>query len=201
MIEYAPDVMEIQELERLLEISSSNHSRICPRQVLGVRMGLAGIKRVGFESSNQLDELLVIIETDGCFADGVMAATGVQVGHRSLRVEDYGKVAATFINTVTGQAVRIHPKVSVREHARDYAPEENKRYYAMLEGYQIMPEEDLLEINPVRLTKSISEIISRPGIRTECAQCGEEIINGREIVQDGITLCVSCAGPAYFKFL
>jgi formylmethanofuran dehydrogenase subunit E len=45
--------------------------------------------------------LLTILETDGCAADGVSAATGCWVGRRTLRVEDFGKVAATFVDTQT----------------------------------------------------------------------------------------------------
>ncbi len=116
-------LVEIPELERLLEVSSANHKRLCPSQVLGVRMGLAGMRSVDLAENHSKKDLLVIIETDGCFANGVIAATRVQIGHRNLRVEDYGKVAATFINTKTGEAVRIHPKVTVREHARDFAPD------------------------------------------------------------------------------
>lgn len=194
-------LVEIPKLDSILAISSANHKRLCPRQVLGVRMGLAGQRSVFAGNNINARDLLVIIETDGCFADGIMAATGAQIGHRTLRVEDYGKVAATFINTKSGQAVRIHPKVQVREHAQDFAPEEQRRYFAMLEGYQIMPEEQLLQILPVRLTQPLDEIISRPGIRSKCEQCDEEIINQREVLRDGITLCISCAGRAYYEII
>ncbi|MBK9095054.1 MAG: hypothetical protein IPM84_20295 [Anaerolineae bacterium] len=40
---------------------------------------------------------LAITETDGCFVDGVSAVTGCYVGRRTLRVEDFGKVAAVFV--------------------------------------------------------------------------------------------------------
>ena len=41
---------------------------------------------------------LIIVETDGCFVDGIEVSTGVTVGHRSLRVVDLGKIAATFVS-------------------------------------------------------------------------------------------------------
>ena len=56
----------------------------------------------------------MILESDGCFADGLEAATGCTVGHRTLRVEDYGKIAATFVDVSTGQAIRIAPRLDVR---------------------------------------------------------------------------------------
>ncbi len=70
-------LVEIPELERLLEVSSANHKRLCPRQVLGVRMGLAGMRSVDLTKNHAKKDLLVIIETDACFANGVIAATRV----------------------------------------------------------------------------------------------------------------------------
>jgi formylmethanofuran dehydrogenase subunit E len=63
-----------------------------------VRLELAGFTALGFDSPPDKKRLLVITETDGCFADGLSAATNCTVGHRTLRVEDYGKTAATFVD-------------------------------------------------------------------------------------------------------
>src|SRR5574338_784982 len=115
-------------LEQLLEKSAQHHSHLCPRQILGVRIGLAGLKALGLGPNSGNKRLLVILETDGCFADGVIAATSCTVGHRTLRVEDYGKVAATFIDTKTGQAVRVAPVLDIREQACGLCPEEPRHY-------------------------------------------------------------------------
>jgi formylmethanofuran dehydrogenase subunit E len=48
--------------------------------------------------------LLTIIQTDSRFADGVSAATNGWAGTRMWRVNDFGKVAATFVDTQTGRA-------------------------------------------------------------------------------------------------
>ncbi len=186
-------------LDAILEKSSSRHRHLCPRQVLGARMGLAGAAALGVDVPQRNKRLLVIVETDGCFADGVAAATGCEMGHRTLRLADYGKIAATFVDVKTGTAVRIFPRSDVRQRAREYAPEERKHYFAQLVGYQRMPEAELLEIRPVTLTTPASEIVSRAGVRVNCALCGEEIINEREIVRDGMVLCRACAGPAYYE--
>ncbi len=186
-------------LDTILEKSSSRHRHLCPRQVLGARMGLAGAAALGLDVPRRDKRLLVIVETDGCFADGVAAATGCEMGHRTLRLADYGKIAATFVDVKTGTAVRIFPRSDVRQRARQYAPEERKHYFAQLVGYQRMPEAELLEVRPVTLTTPAPEIVSRAGVRVNCALCGEEIINEREIVRDGMILCRACAGPAYYE--
>jgi formylmethanofuran dehydrogenase subunit E len=187
------------DLQQLLERSARDHSHLCPRQILGVRIGLAGMKTLGFEEPPANKQLLVISETDGCFVDGVIAATGCTVGHRTLRVEDYGKVAATFVDTRTGCAVRVAPRLDVRERASIYAPEESRHYFAQMQAYQTMPDEEMLTLQEVTLSTPVEQIMSRPGMRVNCDLCGEEIMNERELQKDGLTLCHACAGEGYYQ--
>jgi formylmethanofuran dehydrogenase subunit E len=187
-----------RHLQEILEISSARHTHLCPRQVLGARIGLAGISALGLDIQRSDKRLIVILETDGCFADGVEAATGCTVGHRTLRIEDYGKIAATFVDTQTEQAFRIAPQPDVRQQAYAYAPDESRRYFAQLHAYQTMPDNELLAIHPVFLNASIKEIVSRAGVRVNCETCEEEIINEREVVLNGQVLCRTCALGGYY---
>ncbi len=109
--------------------------------------------------------LLVIAETDGCFVDGVIAVTKCTVGHRTLRIEDYGKIAATFVNVKTNQAIRISPTLDVREKANLYAPEEKRHYFAQMHAYQSMPDDELMTVQEVTLIFSVGELISHAGKR------------------------------------
>jgi len=163
-----------------------------------VRIGLAGAAGLGLPVPRLDKRLLVIAESDGCFVDGVSVVTGCTVGHRTLRVEDYGKIAATFVDVVTEQALRLAPRLDVRLRACAFAPEENRHYFAQLQAYQVMPDEELLLAQEVCLTTPVSALVGRPGVRVNCAVCGEEIINQREINLGGTTLCRACAGPAYY---
>ncbi len=188
----------MSELQAILERSAERHRHLCPRQVLGARIGLAGAAALRLEIPRRDKRLLILVETDGCFADGIEAATGCSMGHRTLRLEDYGKIAATFVDVKSGRAVRVAPRPDVRERAWKYAPEETRRYFAQLQGYQRMPDEELLVVEPVRLATPVETIVSRPGVRVNCDRCGEEIINEREIQVDGRVLCRGCVGPAYY---
>jgi formylmethanofuran dehydrogenase subunit E len=190
---------KMTELRTLLEISSRNNDHLCPRQTLGVRIGLAGMAFLGFAEPLAKKRLLVIAETDGCFVDGLIAATQCTVGHRTLRVEDYGKIAATFVDVIKGMAVRVSPSLDVRQRAYNFVPNEKRHYFAQLEAYQIIPDEELLALQPVDLISSIDQIISLAGVRVNCSICGEEIINEREILQNGLTICRSCAGQGYYR--
>jgi len=187
------------DIQPMLEISASNHSHLCPRQILGVRIGLMGMKTLGFIRPLIEKQLFIISETDGCFVDGIVAATDCTVGHRTLRVEDYGKVAATFLDTNTGRAVRVAPRLDIRVLACNFVPEETRHYFAQMRAYQIMPDEMMMTVQDVTLKVQIEKIISRPGLRQNCDLCGEEIMNEREIYRDGRTLCRACVGDVYYQ--
>lgn len=186
------------DLQAILQESSARHKHLCPRQVLGARIGLAGAAAVDLTVPRRDKRLLVLVETDGCFADGVEVATGCTMGHRTLRLADCGKVAATFVNVKSGLAMRVAPRPDVRERAHLYAPDERRHYFAQLHAYQLMPDDELLTIQPVILTPSAATIVSRPGVRVNCARCGEEIINERELLIDGEVVCRTCAGQGYY---
>ncbi|RIK54718.1 MAG: formylmethanofuran dehydrogenase [Chloroflexi bacterium] len=185
-------------LEELLAQSAALHNHLCPRQVLGVRMGLWAAQLLDLRLPQTDKRLLTLVETDGCFVDGVSVATNCWVGRRTLRVEDYGKVAATFVDSQTGAAWRVTPRAAARDLARTYAPEATNRWQAMLLGYQRMPTTDLLAAQRVRLVMPVERIVSRPGYRALCSRCGEEIMNERDVEQDGVRLCRACAGHAYY---
>lgn len=189
----------MHELSEFLAQSSARHSHLCPRQVLGVRMALAAGAALDLDLPRQDKRLLVIAETDGCFIDGLEVTAGVSAGHRTLRIEDYGKIAATFVDTQTGSALRLAPKPDVRQLAREFAPDEPRHYFAQLKGYQRMPDEALFSITPVWLDTPVGEIISRAGVRVNCCVCGEEIINEREVIVQGQPYCRTCIGQGYYK--
>lgn len=188
----SPDILT------LLEQASARHSHLCPRQVLGVRMALAGAAALGLELPRHDKTLLIIAETDGCFVDGLEVAAGVTPGHRTLRIEDYGKVGATFINVKSGEALRLAPSVDIRLHAQEFIPDEPRHYFAQLRAYQSMPDEVMFSTKAVTLSPSIEQIVSRPGVRVNCSVCHEEIINEREIFYQGLVYCRSCFGPGYY---
>jgi formylmethanofuran dehydrogenase subunit E len=161
-------------------------------------MGIYASQLLLLELPQTNKRLYTIVETDGCFSDGVSVATGCWLGQRTMRLIDYGKVAATFVDTQTGQAVRISPSPAARELARSYAPDAKSRWHAYLAAYQVMPDHELLVERPVTLSIDLKAIISRSGVRAACEQCGEEIINAREVRREGRVLCQSCAGGGYY---
>jgi formylmethanofuran dehydrogenase subunit E len=189
-------------LAELLAMSARLHEgRLCPRQVLGVRMSLFAGRLLDLELPQRDKRLLAIVETYGCAADGVAVGAGCWVGRRTLRVVDLGKVAATYIDTLTGRAIRIHPRPAARQQAWTYAPEALDRWHAQLLGYQRMPDELLLVWQEVRLLTPVEVLLGRVGERVVCTTCGEEVLDQREVFRDGRPLCRACAGEAYYQVL
>lgn len=193
----------MKSLCELLKESSTLHRHLCPRQVLGVRMGMLAGEVFDLELPQAQDakRLLTIVETDGCFSDGVAVATHCWVGRRTLRIEDYGKAAATFVDTQTRQAFRIAPRPEARQLAREFAMEARNRWEAMLLGYQRMPAADLFSTQAVQLKTPVAKLVSRASAKVICEVCGEEVLNEREIVHEGTPLCRACAGQAYYQLV
>lgn len=185
-------------LDTVLQESEKHHGHICPRQVLGARMGLLAGRILGVPLHQRGKKLLVLVETDGCFADGVSAATGCTLGHRTLRLMDIGRVAAVFVDVKTERAIRIAPTAASRQLAVELVENPRSRWHAYLEAYQIMPDDDLFKVEEITLSVSARQMLSRPGWRVTCDACGEEIINERDVQRDGQTLCKVCAGEAYY---
>ncbi len=191
-------------LEPLLAESAARHRHLCPRQVLGVRLGLGGLRALGLlddawqRFENRRKGLLVIVEVAGCGADGIAVATDCSVGARTLWPEDYGKMAVTLVDVRREVAVRVAPAHNVRELADLYAPDARSRWHAYLEAYYLIPDELLLNVQPVALRRPVSAILSRPGVRVDCDRCGEEITNEREVRYGDEILCRACAGQRYY---
>ncbi|KAA3661052.1 MAG: hypothetical protein DWQ04_17585, partial [Chloroflexi bacterium] len=79
-----------------------------------------------------------------------------------------------------------------------FAPEARNKWESMLLGYQRMPMSALFQVMLVQLNTPVAELISRPGMKAICEQCGEEIINQREVKRASAVLCRPCAGYGYF---
>ena len=189
------------KLKEMLAQTSAMHKHLCPRQVLGVRMGLYAAELFPIELPQRDKRLLAFVETDGCFTDGVSVATGCTMGRRTMRLVDHGKVAVTFVDTNDGRAIRLSPMPDARLRAAAVAPAAASRWHAQLEAYQVLRNEELLRLQAVQLNLDLDAIVGKPGMRVNCSACGEEILNQREMVKDGQTICQSCAGENYWSLM
>ena len=188
-------------LKDLLGECEALHGHICPGQVLGARMGVLGCRLIGIEDPRGVDrkKLIVWVEIDRCMTDALSAVTGVRLGRRSLKYFDYGKVAATFLNTETGRAVRIAALDSSRALAdARYASLKGKKERQMA-AYTEASEEELFKTVEVTVDFKETDAPGRPKVRLTCAVCLEGVNDGRELYgEGGEVLCRPCAGGGYY---
>lgn len=191
-------------LEELLRECEILHGHICPGQVLGARMAVSGCHLLGIRDPRGADrkKLIVWVEVDRCMTDAVSAVTGVRLGRRSLKFLDYGKVAATFLNTDTGRAVRLAALDSSRALAdARYASLPGKKERQML-TYREASEAELFKIEAVTVDFRETDAPGRPRVRVTCQRCLEGVNDGREMSgEDGEVLCRPCADGGYYKVI
>jgi formylmethanofuran dehydrogenase subunit E len=192
----------VQPLEEILVECEQLHGHMCAGQLLGARMALLGCRLVGLEDPRGADrrKTIVWVEIDRCMADAVSAATGVRLGKRSLKYVDYGKVAATFLNTETNKAVRVVALESSRALADERFGSIPNKKARQFRAYTEATDEELFSTEEVALQLHEMDAPGSPRSRVMCSVCGEGVNDGREILRsDGSVICRSCNGPSYYQ--
>ncbi len=198
----------MNDFEILLEKGRDFHGEVCPGIVMGTRIAMAGMRELGMDPYKRNRNLMVYVEIDRCMADAVQAVTGITMGHRTLRYKDYGKFAATFLDLTTGKAVRVSAVVGPPVPAKsDETPIKSSKkndtgkpdMKEMVEKLSNAPEEELLVIEKVKVDIGEHEIPGFPKFRAYCEECGDRVLDKREVVVDGRTLCKACAEGPYYQ--
>src|SRR5947209_5618710 len=191
-------------LDELLAECGRLHGHLCAGQLLGARMAVLGCRLIGVDDPRGADrkKLVVWVEIDRCMADAIGAVTGVRLGKRSLKYFDYGKVAATFLNTEMGEAVRVVALEESRALADARHPEIESKKERQFRTYREAADEELFKVERVAVDYGEMDAPGRPLSRASCARCGEGVNDGREVSgADGLVLCRPCASGGYYKKL
>ena len=75
----------MKPFSELLEESAAFHGHLCPGQVLGVRMAMAGCWLAGIDDPRASKNLIVYVEIDRCATDAIQSVTGCKLGKRTLK--------------------------------------------------------------------------------------------------------------------
>ncbi len=193
----------MESFDVLLERSTKVHGHICAGQVIGVRMSILGLEKIGIVDPRGLDrkKLYVLVEIDRCATDAIQSVTGCSLGKRSMRWIDYGIMAATFVNLETNKAVRITAREESREFSKKYCPEIENKYKQQLEAYRIMDLDELFTVEDVQIDIPREDMPGRPLKRVQCESCGDWVQDCRDVTKDSKTLCRGCANGKYYKKL
>jgi formylmethanofuran dehydrogenase subunit E len=205
-------------LDELLREAEIAHGHLCAGQVLGVRMAILALARLGiddprsrFGTDGALNpdrkRLVTFVEIDRCATDAIGVVTGCRVGKRALKLRDWGKMAATFVDlsaALSGddyKALRVVALESSKARARELYPELEKNAQQM-KAYREMPDAELFAEQWVRVPLPASEFPGFRGQRVVCAHCGEGVNFDRFIEQDGERVCLGCAAESvYYRAL
>ncbi len=177
-----------EDLERAVKF----HGHLCAGQVIGTRMARLGLSLHGLEGSEDARDLIVFVENDRCAADAVVSVAGANPGRRRLKMMDYGKMAASFLDINSGKAFRIAAK-EVARCGHDDDP---------IEFFAPYTDDDLFTVQEVKIDLEQKDMPGRPSKKVFCESCGERILDWRDVEVDGKTLCRVCAGvSSYYTVL
>jgi formylmethanofuran dehydrogenase subunit E len=187
----------MESIDELLRQAEAAHGHLCAGQVLGVRMAMLGLDRLGIADPRGTDRkrLVTYVEIDRCATDAIALVTGCRLGKRALKFRDWGKMAATFVDLSSGRAVRIVALEDSRELARKLYPHEENKSLRQLQAYRELPDAQLFREQSVRVAIDPADLPGHSGERIICPRCGEGVNFGRFVLVDGESLCLSCARP------
>jgi len=191
-----------ESLDELLQECERLHGHMCAGQLLGARMALLGCRLIDVDDPRGADrkKLIVWVEIDRCMADAVSAVTGTRLGKRSLKYVDYGKVAATFLNTDTDRAVRIVALESARTLADERFGDIKDKRQRQFRAYSEATDDDLFKVELVSVALRDFDLPGSPRSRVICSICGEGVNDGREVIgADGEPVCRGCERENYYS--
>ncbi|MBA4179002.1 MAG: formylmethanofuran dehydrogenase [Anaerolinea sp.] len=180
-------------LDKTLRIALAFHGgHACPGMVLGARLAVTAGRALELTLPDRRKRLFVTSETDRCGADAIQTITGCRPGKRTMEFSDYGKLAARFLDTETGRAIRVATRSGLRDIAWKRFPDAD-RHASQMRAYLELPVEELFSITPTEWSLGLYEQPGPPIRRVECADCSEEVSDGREVPAARGSLCQPCA--------
>jgi formylmethanofuran dehydrogenase subunit E len=199
------------------------HGHLCAGQVLGVRMAMLALRQLGIDEPRkrtlangapnpERKRLVTFVEIDRCATDAIGVVTGCRVGKRALKLRDWGKMAATFVDleakldedadglSYEYRGLRVVALESSKARARELYPTLEKNAQQM-KAYRELPDEDLFAEEWVRVALPPSEFPGYKGERVACARCGEGVSFDRFVELGGERVCLACAevGSVYYR--
>jgi tRNA-Thr(GGU) m(6)t(6)A37 methyltransferase TsaA len=199
------------ELSQCLIKAGELHGHYCPGLALGVYAAVRGMKKIEDWSSDGITEnILVVAETNNCFADGLQVVSGCTFGNNALIFHDLGKTAATFA-VRGGRGFRIAVKHDYWELVNTAYPDFNVLFDKVIKHRQ-GGEGELNEFK--KLSREVSfhvleypfeKVFSCKEVQPKlpahaplfdtvlCEKCREGVMSARAVKIDGKTFCLTCA--------
>jgi formylmethanofuran dehydrogenase subunit E len=187
----------MDSFDQLLKQAEVAHGHLCAGQILGVRLAMLGLERLGIQDPRGADRkrLIAFVEIDRCATDAIGLVTGCRLGKRTLKFRDWGKMAATFVDLQANRAIRIAALEGSRETAAQLYPHIDNKNQQQMQAYRELPDGELFREQWVGVEIDAADLPGYKAERIACARCGEGVNFGRFAVAGGERLCLSCARP------
>ena len=178
-----------EELDELLNKCIAYHGHLCMGQVLGVKIAVKGLELAAPAGPK---DLIVVVENDRCIADAVQTVTGTRLGRRSFKLKDYGRMAATFLNTAQGKAFRVNAAFTGKVD-----PDDEAQMRTVLH----LPDEKVVGWREVITHLKPEEMPGKPKRVVPCARCGERVFDGKDTELDEGPVCNACLHGSYYTLV
>jgi formylmethanofuran dehydrogenase subunit E len=158
------------------------HGHKCPGLAIGYRMANAAMDKL--ESMRAEDEELVaIVENDGCGVDALQCITGCTFGKGNLLFHDYGKQVYTVYRRSTRKGVRVlfHGNGIPQDLRKDRSALTDWILNSSADKILSVAITSIAEPEPAKIRNSIA-----------CAFCGETVMESRIRQLHGQPACIPC---------
>ncbi len=193
----------MESFDELLRQAEIAHGHMCAGQILGVRMALLGLERLGIADPRGADRKRIVtyVEIDRCATDAISLVTNCRLGKRALKFRDWGKMAATFVDLLSGKAIRVVAREDARELAARLYPHLEIKKLQQMQAYRERPADELFVEQWVCVAIDPADMPGTKSERVMCDECGEGVNFGRYVEVVDRKLCLSCAHPElrYFQ--
>lgn len=138
------------ELKSLLERASEFHGHLGPFLVIGVRIGLIGLKKLGSNNQLTIEASLPLHVPFSCIIDGLQVSTNCTVGNQKLSLRNSDSIHVKFKREDDGPEVIVAVRGAKFEKMRskllgNKTPEEEVRRLAWIIAN--VSEDELFEIS------------------------------------------------------
>lgn len=180
----------------------SFHGHSCPGLAIGIRASELAMRELGNIESHQM---VAVSETDMCGVDAIQFLTGCTYGKGNFIHRDYGKMAFSFFDRVSGHGIRALLKPEARagagkqldalmvgnEHSMSDAHRQRIVQLKLELQQQIMnlTLDELFEVTPLNAGMPRPAQIMKSIV---CEHCGESVMESRIRRFSGKFLCIPC---------
>lgn len=189
--------------EKTIEDVIAFHGHSCPGLAIGIRASELAIRELGDPDSTQM---VVVSETDMCGVDAIQFLTGCTYGKGNFVHRDYGKMAFSFFDRLSGRGFRALLKPDARNGVGRQldALMEGEDDNSMTEAYQQRIDQLRQQLQEHLMSLTLEEMFDitplksgtpRPAVvlkNVVCECCGETVMESRIRRFSGKFVCIPC---------